>query len=215
VTPLLTIGVETGSIERVPADVAVVTVFETERPLRGECGRADWRLCGLLSDLLREGRFSGRPGEAALVPTFGRLRAPRLLLLGLGPQPGFGALEVKAAAREAVARLLRLRAASAALALPGQWTGLLPPGPSAGAVLRGAAAALSPGEPALRLDLIVAEGAASKALAGLETAWRALPEGGLLVRVRGPHAGGGAAHRGMGPPATAAEEPISSLSQRV
>lgn len=214
-TPLLTIGVETGRIERVVADVAVVTVFETERPLRGESGRADWRLCGLLSDLVRAGHFSGRPGEAALVPTFGRLRAPRLLLLGLGPQPGFGALEVKAAAREAVTRLLRLRAASAALALPGQWTGLLPAGPSAGAVLRGAAAALAPGAGPLRLDLLVAEGAASKAMAGLETAWRALPEGAPLVRVRGPVSASTALPRGMPLPATAADEPISSLSQRV
>ncbi len=214
-TPLLTIGVESGSVERVAAEVAVVTVFETERPLRGESGRADWRLCGLLSDLVRAGHFAGRPGEAALVPTFGRLRAARLLLLGLGPQPGFGALEVKAAAREAVARLLQLRAGSAALALPGQWTGLLPPGPSAGAVLRGAAAALTPAAAALRLDLVVAEGATAKALAGLETAWRALPEGGSLVRVRGPLAGGGGTPRGTGLPGTAAEEPISSLSQRV
>ena len=214
-TALLTIGVETGSVERVAADVAVVTVFETERPLRGESGRADWRLCGLLSELVRAGHFAGRPGEAALVPTFGRLRAPRLLLLGLGPQPGFGALEVKAAAREAVARLLGLRVASAALALPGQWTGLLPPGPSAGAVLRGAAAALTSDATPLGLDLVVAEGATAKAMAGLETAWRALPEGAPLVRVRGPVSGGSSLQRGTVLPAAALEEPIPSLSQRV
>ena len=181
----LAVAVDVGPIEKAAVDVAVVSLFESDRPLRGEAGRVDWRLCGMLSELIGRGALRGRAGEAALVPTFGRLRAPRVLVLGLGTPTGFGALEVKAVARAAVERLVALRVRTAALALPGHWTGLLPVGPCAAAVLRGTVAALDTLEAGLRLRLVVPEGSSARALGGLETAVRQLGEGGVLVRVAG------------------------------
>lgn len=114
------LGVEPGAgpIERTAADLAVVGIFASERPLRDGAGRADWRLCGQLSALLVQGRLTGAWGEALLAPTFGGLAAPLLLALGLGEPEAFGLARCSAFAREAARRGLALGAGSLALALP-------------------------------------------------------------------------------------------------
>ncbi|HTF34119.1 MAG TPA: M17 family peptidase N-terminal domain-containing protein [Myxococcota bacterium] len=182
---VLGIVVETGPIEKAAVELAVVTFFENDRPLRGEAGRVDWRLCGMLSDLLARGALRGAAGEAALIPTFGHLRAPRVLVLGLGSATGFGALEVKSMARAAVRRCIGLRVRSVALALPGHWTGLLPVGPCAAAVLRGTVAGLEETASGLRMRLVVPEGSAARALGGLETAVRQLSDHEVPVKIAG------------------------------
>jgi hypothetical protein len=105
--------------EHVEADLALAGFFEDERPLRGAAGRADWRLCGLISSLLQQGRLRGAWGEALLVPCAARLRVRRLLLLGLGERSGFHAARLRSAVRDATQRALLLRAESLALAAPG------------------------------------------------------------------------------------------------
>lgn len=182
----LSIEIETGPIERAAAEVVVVSCFQNDRPLRGEAGRIDWRLCGAVSALLERGAIRGAAGEAALLPTFGRLRAQRVLLLGLGPSQGFSPLDVKAAARDAVLRLGRLRVQSAAFTLPGHWTGFIPEGPSAGAIVRGAVSALEATSESLRLRLVVPEAAAARALGGVEAAIRALGEPAVAIQLLGP-----------------------------
>jgi hypothetical protein len=184
VTRALEIVLETEPIERADAEVAVATFFQSDRPLRGAASRADWRLCGMLSALLAGGRLTGAAGDALLVPTFGHLRAPRLLLLGLGTPERFGASEVAAAVRDAVVRVLDLRVRTAALGIPGDWLGAVPARPAAEAVTRGAldAVALRGGAAAIRL--LVPEAGASRALRGLEAAAaRAQAEG---IRLRLP-----------------------------
>ena len=55
----LEIEVDSASVERVRADLAAVPLFTEDRPLRGGVGRADWRLCGRLSELVASGRLAG------------------------------------------------------------------------------------------------------------------------------------------------------------
>lgn len=181
--PSLSVVIDACQLERSQADVAVATFFETDRPLRGEAGRADWRLCGLLSDLVASPHLVGRLGDAALVHTAGKLRARRLVLLGLGAPAGFGAREIKAAARDGVLRAAGLRASSVAFPLPGHWAGLLPVPPTAAAVLRGAAAAVEECGGSLRMRLVVPPGAASKALSGLDAMAQQLAEGPVAIRI--------------------------------
>lgn len=100
--PALRIDVETRPFERVESDVAVAGLFADDRPLRGGVARADWRLCGLLSQLVDEGRITGRDGECVLVPAAGRLRAPRLFVMGMGPRTA----RTTAAVQDLVARTL-------------------------------------------------------------------------------------------------------------
>lgn len=169
-SPRLRIALETGPFERVEAEVAVASFFDGDRPLRGCAGRADWRLCGLLSSLLEQGRLAGAPSDALLVPTGGRLRAPLLLAVGLGDAGGFGAARVSAAAQAALVRVLDLGARSAGLGIPGEWIGAVPARPAAEALARGAVDALAPRGGSFRLSLLVPEASAGRALRGLEAA---------------------------------------------
>jgi hypothetical protein len=117
VSAVLGVEIESGPIERVPADLSVVGIFAGDRPLRGGAGRTDWRLCGRLSRLRSAGELSGRWGEAVLVQTFGGLGSPLVVALGLGDQSVFGLREQASAARAAVGRALALGASSVALPL--------------------------------------------------------------------------------------------------
>lgn len=95
-------------LERVDSEIVVAGFFSDERPLRGGAGRADWRLCGGLSRRIVAGDLSGLRGEALLMGCGRALRAPRLLLLGLGERGGFDGARVGDEIHAAVQRCLRL-----------------------------------------------------------------------------------------------------------
>ena len=63
----LRIGLSSERLEALRVDVVVVSCPSDERPLRALASRADWRCCGALSKLLRDGSFRGEVGEAALL----------------------------------------------------------------------------------------------------------------------------------------------------
>lgn len=95
-------------LERVESEIVVAGFFSDERPLRGGAGRADWRLCGGLSRRILAGDLSGLQGEALLMGCGRALRAPRLLLLGLGERGSFDGGRVGDEIHAAVQRCLRL-----------------------------------------------------------------------------------------------------------
>lgn len=69
-------------------DVDALAVFVgPERPLQGFAGFADWRLCGAISRAIRGGVFEARPDEALLLPSGGRIAAPRVFCFGLPGVP--------------------------------------------------------------------------------------------------------------------------------
>ncbi|HEY6101163.1 MAG TPA: M17 family peptidase N-terminal domain-containing protein [Anaeromyxobacter sp.] len=88
-------------------DVDAVAVFVgPERPLQGFAGFADWRLCGAISRAIRSGIFDARPDEALLLPSGGRIAAPRVFCFGLPAVPlsPEAFLHASRAACEALAR---------------------------------------------------------------------------------------------------------------
>ncbi len=95
-------------LERAEADIAVAGFFVDERPLRGGAARADWRLCGGLSQRIEGGDLSGKSGEALLIGCGRALAAPRLLLLGLGDRQAFDQVRVTDEIRSAMDRCLKL-----------------------------------------------------------------------------------------------------------
>jgi hypothetical protein len=166
----LTVELDPGPIERTAADVIVVFFFDSDRPLRGGAGRADWRLCGQLSRLILSGKLTGAPGEAVLVPTGGGLAAPLLIGLGLGPRNTFDVDACEALGREAVTRAQRLGARTVALPLPDPHAGDLDLRERIDALVTGAVRALAELSVDLRLRLVppLAEVAgAQKAMANL------------------------------------------------
>ena len=104
------VEVERHSFDRAAGDVLIAGIFSDERPARGAAGRIDWRLCGPVSRYLVGGRLEGKVGEVVLLSTAGRLRVPRVLLLGLGDRSRFAAADVKTSTREAVGHALELGA---------------------------------------------------------------------------------------------------------
>ncbi len=139
----LHLEIAVSSIERVRADLAAVWLFCDERPLQGNSGRVDWRLCGRLSALVTGERLHGQPGEAALVATFGGLSVPWLLVLGAGPREAFDACRFEEVVCDAVGRATALQARTLALSLPGDRVGQAAQERRARALLTGAAAGLA------------------------------------------------------------------------
>lgn len=169
----LALEIETTRLDRVNVDVLVAPFFASDRPLRGPAARADWRLCGLLSDCLARGDLSGTPGQSALLATGGRMRSPLLLAIGLGPRSDFGEERLREVARAATRTLVGLRCGIAGLGLPAEPVLRLDARRAAGLVLEGVAQVLSEQPSALRLRMVIAEEEAGRVRAGLlETASR-------------------------------------------
>ncbi len=180
-----TLALEVGdseSLARVGAEIAVAGFFRDQRPLRGGAGLADWRLCGWLSRLLLASRAIGEPGEALLVPTQGRLRAPRLLLVGLGARARFGAEAHRSAVQVSLQRLLDLGAGSAALDLPPP-AGDASEDAIAAGIVEGACAALDARAGRLLLRIVAEPGTAPRMRNALERAAAARPRGATSLRM--------------------------------
>ena len=160
--------VETTPFERIGADLAVAGFFLDERPLRGAAGRVDWRLCGLVTELMETGKLRGKVGEATLVPSMGRLAADRVLLLGLGRRSSFRVGRARDTSHAAVDRGLTLGANLVVLAPPVGGPDAFPR--HASGIVRGAIEAAQEGSGSLRMSLALPASAARDALESLEKA---------------------------------------------
>ena len=146
-------------IEQADAELLLAGFFASDRPLRGGAGRADWRLCGLISQLLLEGRIQGEEGEAALLPAAPVLSSPRLLLVGCGHSQEFDRTALRRVAALGLARAAALAVGSVAVSLPlGGAVGSLSLDSSTLAVVEGA---IDVGNPLPLLRLLVPPGTES------------------------------------------------------
>ncbi len=146
-------------LERVPADLVVVGFSPDDRPLRGNAGRADWRLCGELWGLVTSRKLHGTLGEAALFSAAGALRSPLLLVLGLGFRAELAIEPWRDLGRDVVRRALDLRVNRVALGLASDAANLGPEGTRA--LFGGALVAAAERGAGLRLA-IVGEGAPAR-----------------------------------------------------
>ena len=211
---VLALEIETERLDRVKADILVTPFFACDRPLRGPAARADWRLCGMISDRLQREELSGALGEAALFPTGGRMRAPLLLAIGLGPRPDFGEETLRELARSAARRLLGLRSGVAGIALPGDTTSRIDTHRAVGILLEGVAAVLAERPSALRLRLVLAAEESGRARSGILEAASGLSTSELAIRLE--RSSGAPPHRRATPatptaaPAGKSAPPIAS-----
>lgn len=180
------VRIDTAPVERCAADVAAVGFFAEDRPLRGPAGRVDWRLCGLISEALTSGRLPDRAGKAVLLPAFGRLRAPRILLLALGTRQKFR--------QETAARVMRV-AVECGLDFGARTLAVAPLGISlvrypsyAELILAAAGEVVAARETQLDLRVLVAPVGARRVLRALQDAAARVSVAGVSLDVSGDHA---------------------------
>ncbi|MCL4235930.1 MAG: hypothetical protein KJ042_15575 [Deltaproteobacteria bacterium] len=106
-------------VVQVEVDAVVVSFFHDERPLKGHMGLADWRLCGMLSRFILDGRIDGGLGEKILFPMNHRMKCRRVLAIGLGAKTEFDDRSFATSCRLIADTLFRLQIAEFALSLPG------------------------------------------------------------------------------------------------
>ncbi len=147
-----------GSVVEAPADTILALVPEDERPLRGDAGRIDWRLCGLISSHLRSGYATGELGEAVLLPGDRPLSPARILLVGAGAGTARGGRPVLRAMRTAASKLLMMRSPVALLACPGS----IDFADEAVALLRGLVHGLAENQSENGLHLVLPDGASKE-----------------------------------------------------
>ena len=182
-TNSLGIEVVGGPVERARADVVVVSFFEDERPLSGAAGRADWRMCGKLSELIAAGKLSGAAGEAVLVTPRGALHAPLLVALGLGRRCDFEAEALEAASRDAASRSLALRASRVALPLPSSEHTGIPLRKRVDALVRGVMAAVRERRADLHVRLVAKASEVVPATEALRAIRQSRAASGVVLRV--------------------------------
>ena len=107
-------------------DALVVPVWSDVRPLRGAAGLLDWRLCGRLSQMIRDGRVSGDPCEKLLIVT-SRIPWRRVLAVGVGESISFCDDAFRRAVDCSLEALRGIGAKSVAIALPGRDLDLIRP----------------------------------------------------------------------------------------
>lgn len=105
-------------LDQLETEVLVVSIFADQRPLQGLAGLVDWRLCGRLSDWILEKRISGDEGEKLMLPGRPKLKADRVLAVGLGPEGRFDESRFRAFSRAVVQTLDEAHLSSVAISLP-------------------------------------------------------------------------------------------------
>ena len=100
-------------------DALCLFVAEDDRPLPSSAGYVDWRLCGALSRVLKNGFFTGAKDDWLLLPSDGKLSVPRIFVVGLGSRKALNAGALSEALASAGRVLSRAKVDAVALEIPG------------------------------------------------------------------------------------------------
>ncbi len=108
----------TERLDEIPAEVLVLFHLEDEPAPRGRLGWVDWILGSVVSRLRARGKFAGERGSTALLSTDSKLRAERILLLGLGSRHDLSLSALYRLSYQAAQTILNLRCTRIVLDIP-------------------------------------------------------------------------------------------------
>ena len=151
-------------------DTLILGFFSDERPPKGYCGLVDWRLNGMISTEIAQGRISGDFPEKLLYAFPERIRISRLLLFGLGSLSALTYDRLYNTGYQMAETASGIRAADLVLPIPAAGRGALKLSGMAEAMLTGLfdGFACKPEElPAIRLEIPVREDHSDEVCAGL------------------------------------------------
>ena len=98
----------------------VLGLFGDEKPPRGICGLMDWRLNGMISREIKQGRITGEFKEKVAIPAPERLGAELLFLFGLGNLADISYDRLYTAAYEIAGTVAKMRLREFSFDLPGE-----------------------------------------------------------------------------------------------
>jgi len=116
---LPSIQMGSGDPIRAAVDVLLILVHAEPLPKNAWLGGVEGALGGGLMQHARRVEFEGKPDQTLDVPTFGRLKAQRVVLLGVGQREGFDAARLRASVATAVRAAFGPGVRRIAVALPG------------------------------------------------------------------------------------------------
>jgi leucyl aminopeptidase len=116
-----------GDIARFDAEALIVNLFEGVTSPGGGTGAVDQALEGILAqELSQSPSFKGKLGETLILPTYGKLPARKVIVVGLGKADKLDSTALRRAAAAAVRACQRLKVKTAATLLHGAGIGGFP-----------------------------------------------------------------------------------------
>ena len=100
------IKVTAGEITKIKTDGIIINLFEGLKKPGGASAAVDKLLDGAISKMLAAGEIKGKLNEVVIIPTFGKLPADKVALVGLGKPEKFSVDRIRQATAES-ARALR------------------------------------------------------------------------------------------------------------
>ena len=130
------------SITEFDGDIAIVNLFEGVKTPGSATGAVDKALEGMISKLIRDGEITGKLEETVIIHTFDRLKADRVMVVGLGKSDNFGLEEIRKAAAAAAKQARKTRAKRVGTIVHGAGIGGIEPGVAAQSLVEGTLLAL-------------------------------------------------------------------------
>jgi len=122
------LGIEIANITEAKADAIVVNLFEGVKKPAGGTGAVDKALDGAISEELTKGKqFTGKLGDTLVLPTYGKLPARYVVVVGLGKSADTNSRSLRRAGAAAVRACQKLKVKSVATILHGAGIGGVAP----------------------------------------------------------------------------------------
>ncbi len=131
------IQIVAGSIQEREDALIVVNLFEGVTAPGGATAAVDQALGGAIAEAIAAGDLRGKKGEAAVFYSRGAIPAPRVLVVGLGPQDGFSLQRVREASATAAKKARELGVLSFSSIVHGAGSGGMDAEVAAQAVVEG------------------------------------------------------------------------------
>jgi leucyl aminopeptidase len=136
------VTVKTGGLDRESVDAIVLMLSEGDAMPQGAATMVDKSLDGAIAALFRDGEFTGKSKQQAVLHTHGRLKAKKVVLVGLGKPERLTLEELRQAAGCAARYARDLCASTIAVPIDDAERGHQPPSDAAQAVVEGMVLAL-------------------------------------------------------------------------
>jgi len=136
------IRVQHQDITKFTGDTIIVNLFKGVSSPGGATGAVDKALSRIISKLIKQKEISGKLGETTVIHTFGKIKADRVIVVGLGASKEFNITRVRRAAGAAAKAAQASKGRRVGTIIHGAGIGSLDPNQACQAVIEGSILAL-------------------------------------------------------------------------